>query len=121
MTTNISETEFGASNAQNAGEKFAYFFNKIALNPLPFMSFLLLSGFGLFVLVFRDITFVPGGRLFRKVSRQASGAIGASISSHLASIAKWRDHLGWIANLIALVAPLIFCVFLMISILRELF
>lgn len=104
-----------------ATDQFGYFLSAIALNPIQFTGSLLLLGAALFVLVFRDITFVPFGRHFRRFFRKVSGAIGASTATGLRHTPKWRDHLGWVTAMAVTVFPLALMLWLLRDILHGLF
>jgi len=66
-------------------------------HPWHFMGGLLILGFAIFILIFRDATFVPFGRAFARYTSLVSKALGASTARILSNrFGRKADWLGYI-------------------------
>lgn len=68
-------------------------------NPLMFTGVILLIGFAAFILVFRDITFVPFGKRLQRALGRVSKAVGATASRAIRQDSALADWLGYISSL----------------------
>jgi hypothetical protein len=74
----------------------------VTANPLYFTGFVLLIGFGAFILVIRDITFVPFGKRLQRALSRVSKAVGASTSRVAQQDSAFADWLGYLSSLAVL-------------------
>jgi len=75
-------------------------------NPILFASIIFLMGFATFVLVFRDVTFIPYGKRLQRVLSRVSKAVGTTTSRLAQADSGFADWLGYLSALSVLSSAL---------------
>lgn len=84
----------------------------VVQNPIPFTLLIFLFGYAAFILVFRDITFVPLGKRMHRFFSRVSKAVGTTVSRWLGQDSALADWLGYIATLLVLAIALVILILL---------
>ena len=71
-------------------------------NPVLFTSVVFVLGFAVFILVFRDITFVPFGKRLQRALSRVSKAFGATASRMAKQDSAFADWIGYLSSLLVL-------------------
>ncbi|WP_404373793.1 hypothetical protein AB5I39_08730 [Sphingomonas sp. MMS24-J45] len=87
----------------------------VTQNPVLFTAIIFLIGFATFVLVFRDVTFIPFGKRLQRALSRLSKAIGTTMSRLVKVDSGLADWLGYLSALSVLGATLSGAVLLAIN------